>query len=215
MAAADNTTGVQKDWQKRESFLSALVQVAIVGILLAAAVFFFVQRAHTRKAVAEKLKEARTIALRDNPADLRKALVTLDEVFQLDDGAPDALALAADIHAELWMAHREAAHEAKARDYLAKAIAAESNSEERYGTEALLKLAAGDAAGADAFHNRVHRLPRVQRLQQHVHARLQRQQQRLRAAVAADDRAHVHRVAEHDASEPHLVPQHAAHEQRR
>lgn len=151
MAAADTANPVQKDWRKKESFVSALVQVLIVGVVLAAAVAFYVQQGITRKAVADKLKEAKETALRGNPKELRAALATLDEIFLLDDGAGDALAVAATLHTELWMNHKVAESEAKAKEFLARAVSADSKSGERYAAEGLHKLAAGDAKGADTY----------------------------------------------------------------
>lgn len=138
-------------WKKRESFSQALVQIVVVGAILGGAVFFFYKRADTRKRVDELVKEARVTAIKSNPADLKKALGVVEQALDVDSSSADANALAAALHTQLWLEHKEAASEAKAKDYLAKAKSADAKSEDRYGTEALLLLAAGDPKKADEF----------------------------------------------------------------
>ncbi len=150
MAVAENGPG-RRDWKKRESFLSALLQVGIVGVLLAGAVFFIYQRNMKKKEAAERTVAAKGFAVKDNPADLKKALDELDALFVLNPEAADGLALAADIHTELWLTHRLMDSQAKAKDFLAKAEAAGSKSEDRYGAKALQILAEGRATEAETF----------------------------------------------------------------
>ncbi|MBL8956450.1 MAG: cellulose synthase, partial [Myxococcaceae bacterium] len=148
MAAAD---AKNSDWKKRESLPSALIQIILVGALLAAAVWFVVGRGNRKKEVAERLKEAKLIAVKDNPADLNKAIKAAEEVLALDATAPEVLATLATIHTELWLLHKEASHEAKAKEYLDRAEKAESKSDERYGTKALHILASGKPKEAEDF----------------------------------------------------------------
>ncbi|MBI3185245.1 MAG: tetratricopeptide repeat protein [Myxococcales bacterium] len=148
MSAADNAK-VRGDWKKRESFGSALVQIALVAVILAGAVYFIYQRGAKRELIAKHLKEARTYAMRGNPKDLQKALAEVDEVFKVDSAAPDGLALAADIHTQLWLVHKVPGAEAKAKDFLQRAEAAESRSDERYGTRALHLVAEGKHKDAE------------------------------------------------------------------
>ncbi len=151
MAAADNANPNKRDWKKRESFTSALVQIFVVAAILAGAVYFVYQRGSKRKETAERLKEARAQAIRDNPKDLEKALSELDALLQIDPTAPDGLALAADVNTELWLVHRVPGAEAKARDFLKQAEAQNSKSEERFGAYALQLIAEGKAAEADSY----------------------------------------------------------------
>src|SRR5687767_9181136 len=100
MAAADNTTS---DWKKRESLPSALIQIVLVGALLAAAVWFVIGRGTRKKEVADKLKEAKIVAIKDNPNDLTKAIGMAEEILQIDATSPEVLASLASMHTELWL----------------------------------------------------------------------------------------------------------------
>lgn len=148
MAAAD---APNSDWKKRESLPSALIQIVLVGALLAGAVWFVVGRGNRKKEVGDKLKEAKIVAIKDNPADLRKAIGLAEDVLKIDGSAPEVLATLASLHTELWLTHREMSAEAKAKEYLEKAEKADSKSEDRYGTKALHILASGKAKEADEF----------------------------------------------------------------
>lgn len=147
MAAAETSS----DWKKKESFGSAILQIAVVGAVLAGGFYFFHQKNQTKKEVAEKLKEARMLSLRNNPADLVKTLAQLDEILKLDASSGESLALAAAIHTDLWMNHKVAGAEAKAKDFLARAEKTEVRTEDRYGSHALHMIAAGDAPGAEKY----------------------------------------------------------------
>ncbi|MFZ5471038.1 MAG: tetratricopeptide repeat protein [Myxococcota bacterium] len=148
---AEDTNPKQRDWKRRESFGSAVAQIAVVGLLLAGAVYFIYARGTKKKETTERLKEARALALRDNPKDLRAALAKLDELFEIDSSNADALAVAAGLHTELWLIHKVPGEDAKAKELLVKAEAKESNAEERYASRALHLLAEGKAAEADAY----------------------------------------------------------------
>ncbi len=139
------------NWKKRESFGSALVQIVIVGALLATAVFFMYRRGSNRKEVAELMTQARQTAVKGNLADVKKAISTVEEALEKDSSAGDPNAFAAAMYTDLWMIHREAGAEAKAREYLEKAKKVDSKSEDRYGAEALQMIAAGNAKGAEDF----------------------------------------------------------------
>ncbi|GHG74676.1 tetratricopeptide repeat protein [Comamonas sp. JC664] len=141
----------RKDWQRRESLSSALVQVGVVAVLLAGAVAFFVHRGTVRKQTEQHLHAARNAALRGNPADLARAMTELEALFQLDADARDAQALAADIQTVLWLEHRQPGADAKAREHLSRAEKLESQSGERYGAHALHLLAAGRAAEVETY----------------------------------------------------------------
>ena len=139
------------DWKKRESLPSALIQIVLVGALLAAAVWFVVGRGTRKKEVADKLKEAKIVAIKDNPADIKKAIGLAEEILKLDSGAPEVLATLATLHTQLWLVHKEPGHDGKAKDYLEKAEKADSKSEDRYGTKALHILASGKPKEAEDF----------------------------------------------------------------
>lgn len=133
MGMASGSSGGQRDWKQRESLGSALVQVALVAVLLGAAVTFVVHRGRVRRDTDVHLKAAQGLAQRGNPADLTKALQELDALFALDADVYGAHALAADLHAALWLEHHQPASEAPAREHLARAESLESKDAERYG----------------------------------------------------------------------------------
>lgn len=150
MAVADSPKR-NSDWKKRESFSSAMIQIVVVGAVLAVAAYFFYARSTRRKEVSEKLREAKMVALRDNPADLASASKQLEEIFAIDADAKDALALAADIETSRWLTHNIPGAEAKAREYLKKAESSESKTEERYGNKVLHLVAEGKAKEASDY----------------------------------------------------------------
>ena len=55
------------------------------------------------------------------------------------------------MYTDLWLIHREPGADAKAKEFLEKAKKADSQGEDRYGTEALHLIAAGNAKGAEDF----------------------------------------------------------------
>jgi tetratricopeptide (TPR) repeat protein len=151
MAATNANPGGPGNGRRRESLPSTLLQVGAVALLLAGGVAYGVHRGAVRQQVDARMKAARTLALRDNPADLRQALTELGALFQLDADARDAQALAADVNLRLWLEHRQPDAEAPAREHLARAEALDSRSGERYGSRAILMLAEGKAAEAEKF----------------------------------------------------------------
>lgn len=149
MPAKNGSHDGRRDWRRRESLPGALLQVGVVAVLLAGAVTYVVHRGAVRQQVETRMKAARTLAQRDNPADLRRALAELEALFQLDADARDAQALAAEVNVRLWLEHRQPDAEARAREHLARAEALDSRSGERYGTRAMLLLAEGRPAEAE------------------------------------------------------------------
>lgn len=148
--AADTGTQ-QTEWKKRESFGSAVVQIVIAAVVLALAVFLLYRRGTTRKEVHDLVQEARTTAFKGNPQDLRKAVSKAEAALAKDENAPEALSVAASLYTDLWLMHREPGAETKAKDFLARAKQADAKVEERYGSEALHLIAAGNLKGAEDF----------------------------------------------------------------
>lgn len=148
---AENPNRSTRDWKKRESFSSAMIQIAIVGVVLAVAAYFFYGRSERRKLVADSLKDAKALVAKDNPKDLARAQAKLEEIFAVDADAKDALAVAADVNTELWLTHLSPGAEQKAREYLKKAEAAESRTEERYGNKLLHLIADGKSSDAEKY----------------------------------------------------------------
>ncbi len=140
------------DWRKKESFGSAILQIAVVAALLGGAVYFFYQRGTVKKEVGEKMTAARLVAIRNNPADLQAALKQADEILGIDSSSADGLALSAALHTELWTVYKVPGEDAKARDFLAKAEKADDrNREDRHASKALLLIADGKSAEAETY----------------------------------------------------------------
>ncbi len=150
MAAADANN---PDWKKRESLPSALIQILLVGALLAAAVWFVYSRGTKKKDVSERLGAAlRLVEIKDNPADLKKALSMMDEILKSDSDSPDVLAAKAYLLTELWLVHKDPSAETAAKETLAKAEKADDKSrDDRYAAHALQIVAAGKAKEADDY----------------------------------------------------------------
>ena len=140
------------DWKKKESFGSALVQIALVAAVLGGGVYFFYQRGTVKKEVGEKMTAARLIAIRNNPADLYAALKQADEILAIDASSADGLSFKAALHTELWTVHRVAGEEAKAKEFVAKADKADDrNREDRHAAKALLMISDGKISEAEAY----------------------------------------------------------------
>ena len=138
-------------WKKRESFGSAMVQIVIVGALLAGSVYFVIKRGSNKRDIAELMTQARQMAVRGNVADIKKAISIADEALQKDASAGDPNAFLAAMYTDLWMIHRDPGAEAKAKEFLEKAKKADAQTEDRYGAEAMHLLAAGKAKEAEDF----------------------------------------------------------------
>lgn len=135
MPTADGGENGPRDWKRKEGLGSALTQIGVVAVLLAAAVYFYVQRGRVRDAVAGHLQAAREHAQRGNPEDLHAALKELDALFALDANAYDANVLAADLLGTLWMEHRVVSAEGRMREHLQRAENQETPGSGRNGTQ--------------------------------------------------------------------------------
>ncbi|RKH35015.1 tetratricopeptide repeat protein [Corallococcus sicarius] len=141
-------TSGRGDWKRREGLGSALLQIGVVAVVLAAAVAWFVHRGQVRQEVDAHLRTARAAALKGNPGDLKMAQEQLETLFTLSPDSRDARALSADIQAELWLDHHVPGADQKAREQLERAEAMGSRSGERYGARALLLVGEGKTAEA-------------------------------------------------------------------
>src|SRR4051794_17963295 len=103
--ALDQTKDVG-EWKKKEGFGSAILQIGLVAAVLGGAVWFFYQRGTVKKETGERMREARLIAMKGNPADLNLALKKADEILLIDSSSADAIAFSAAIHTELWTVHK-------------------------------------------------------------------------------------------------------------
>ncbi|RYZ39653.1 MAG: tetratricopeptide repeat protein [Myxococcaceae bacterium] len=141
-------TSGRGDWKRREGLGSALLQIGVVAVVLAAAVTWYVHRGQVRQEVDAHLRAARAAALKGNPSDLAMAQQQLETLFTLSPDSRDARALSADIQTVLWLDHHQPGADAKAREQLDRAEAMGSRSGERYGARALLLVGEGKTAEA-------------------------------------------------------------------
>jgi tetratricopeptide (TPR) repeat protein len=163
MAVAEKTTpspAPSADWKKRESLSSALLQIAIVGVLLAGGVFFVYHRGTTKKNTREGVDNARTLALRDNPKDLNASLAVTEKLLTENANLAEAHAIAADLYSELWMVHRVPGADAKAKEHLAAAEQGDARIEERYSTKAMMLISDGKPAEAEQYVDEVRKMGR-------------------------------------------------------
>ncbi|MFP2902395.1 tetratricopeptide repeat protein, partial [Corallococcus sp. 4LFB] len=137
------------DWKRREGLGSALAQIGVVAVLLAAAVAWFVHRGQVQQEVDAHLRTARAAFLRGNPSDLAMAQQNLEALFALAAGLVDDDAGAGRGPPSGAVAHLpQPGADAKAREQLERAEALGSRSGERYGARALLLVGAGQTAEA-------------------------------------------------------------------
>jgi tetratricopeptide (TPR) repeat protein len=128
-----------------------MAQVGVVALVLAVAVFVKYRSGATKKELSELMQASRAASVKGNLADLKKALKSTEEALTKDSSAGDPNAMAAALYTDMWLLHHEAGAEAKAKEFLEKAKKADAHTEERYGVEAQLMLAAGNAKGASDF----------------------------------------------------------------
>lgn len=140
-----------KDWKRRESLGSALLQLALVAAVLGLGVYLVYRRGTARKELAQVMREARNTAQRGNREDLRAALGVVDRALKLDTSAADPNAFAAALWTDLWLDHHEPGARDKALESLEKAERAGARTADRYGVEAQHRLAAGDPAAVVTF----------------------------------------------------------------
>jgi tetratricopeptide (TPR) repeat protein len=141
-------------WKKRESFGSAMVQIVIVAALLAVTVFLVYRRGSNRRDIAELMTQARQTALKGNLNDMKKAVKIAEEALAKDPSAADPNAFTAAMYTDMWLIHQEPGAEAKAKEFLEKAKKVEEagkGTDDRYGAEAMMMVAAGNAKGAEDF----------------------------------------------------------------
>lgn len=152
MAAADDVNDTKGgEWKKRESFGSALGQIVVVAAILGGGVFFYWKNDQTKKDVSERMKVVRQTALKGNPTDLQQALKQLDDVLSIKSNSPEALSLATGIHTELALVHKVPGADAKAKEFLARAVKVDARGEDRHASHALFLVAEGKSKEAEDY----------------------------------------------------------------
>ncbi len=124
-----NNNAARRDWKKKESFASVLVQVLAVAVVLGAGLFLFSRYAARRRAESFTVAEAQKLVLAGDVSSLKQAAVSLSEIA-------DASALQGWILTLLWLESGDATRESAARAALVQAQQKNQNSEARFTTEA-------------------------------------------------------------------------------
>lgn len=140
-----------ESWEKRETIGGFVRDIAIVAVICVAGLAFYKKKVDDDMAAHELAKQASALIEKDNPAELEQALGKLEEALAIRPKHGYALASSAEIHAILHLEHKIQGHEAKAREFLAKAEQHAANLPQTYSTKALLMLGEGKAAQAEEF----------------------------------------------------------------
>jgi tetratricopeptide (TPR) repeat protein len=143
--------GPSRNPHKRESAGSALMQIAIAIVLVAAAVFVYWKVQGEKARVADLAVKAREATQGDDAVALLKAeklyMDIGDEAKVLKDDA--ILAQLAELEAQLYQAYGVEGAKAKAEKYVAMAKDRDVRKAERYAAEAYLLLGQGKAVEAE------------------------------------------------------------------
>lgn len=155
MATENSSTGStpteNPDWRKPTSFGSFVRDVVIAALVLGAALYLYKGRVDKGKRVRELAKEAKVLALKDNPSDYAQAEAKLKEVIELDSGYGFAVASLAQLYGVRWADYGIEADGAAAREWTKKAEDLDARIAERYSAAILTRLGAKDWAEAERY----------------------------------------------------------------
>jgi tetratricopeptide (TPR) repeat protein len=138
---------------KRESGLSALIQVLVVAVLVGGAVFGWWKVSAEKKRVAELAVSAKQATEGDDAVPLLTAQQKFDEIDKTgvtQENDPSILATMAELQAQLYFTYGVVDAKARAERYVSLAKEKEVKKAERYAAEAYLMLGDGRAAEAEA-----------------------------------------------------------------
>lgn len=137
---------------KREGAGSALIQVVVVGALVAGGVFFYAKTQGENKRVMDLAVSAKEKTEGDDAPALLEAKKRLADIPEDKIRGNDAiLSTAAELEAQLFQAYGVAASKAKATEYVQLLKDRNVRSAERYAAEAYLLLGEGKANEAEAL----------------------------------------------------------------
>jgi tetratricopeptide (TPR) repeat protein len=135
---------------KRESGISAFIQVAIVAILVGGALFWYYQDAQEKKRVNELSKKAFEAKAGDDAPALLKAKALYEETGKVESDER-ILAHMAELTSQLYFAYGMTELKGEAERYVQLAKSEDIKKAERYAAEAYLMAAQGDAKGAETL----------------------------------------------------------------
>ena len=136
--------------RKRETAGSAIVQIIVVGALVAGSVAFYAKRQAQDKDILERAVRAKEATEGDDAAALLKAKKIFDDLGEEAIDKNDAiLSAVAELDAQLYQAYGIADAKPRAIKHVEALKARESRSAERYAAEAYLLLGDGKAAEAE------------------------------------------------------------------
>lgn len=133
--------------QRSTSFVRFLIDVVIIGALLAGGVFFYNKHVTTKNAVAKLSVQARDKLKKDDVASLKEAEAIYQEILELDADNPRGLAGIAEVY------FRQSQHGmdtlGKSKQYLERAVKENAETPSRFATSAYIKIAEGKASEAE------------------------------------------------------------------
>jgi tetratricopeptide (TPR) repeat protein len=137
---------------KRESGLSALIQVLVVGAVVVGSLVGWYKYSSRKKEIADKAIAARQASEGDDAPSLFRGKVLFDQIdstgaTQLND--PALVATMADLESQLYFTFGVADAKARAEKFVSLAKDRDLHKAERYAAEAFLMLGEGRAADAD------------------------------------------------------------------
>ncbi|HLT31666.1 MAG TPA: hypothetical protein VK013_16630 [Myxococcaceae bacterium] len=151
-----------RSWRREEHPLSALLQVLAIGLVMAAAVFFWVRYANGRSARATARVDAQTLLRSGNAGELRQATERLEALLQDAPQDGEARLLLARAHTDLFRLHGDEAS-GQAVDRVLEAGPLD-DPQDAIAERMLIHLARGDAEGARRLLSSHGDAPRGQRL---------------------------------------------------
>jgi tetratricopeptide (TPR) repeat protein len=141
---------------KRESGLSALIQIIVVGAVVGGAVFGWWKYAGEKKRIAELAVTAKQATEGDDSMSLLKAQKLFDEIDasgKTQEADPSILCTMAELQAQLYFTYGIADAKTRAEKYVGMAKDRDLKKAERYAAEAYLMLGDGRAAEAESMLN--------------------------------------------------------------
>jgi Tfp pilus assembly protein PilF len=133
---------------KSTSFVRFLIDIAIIGALLAGGVFFYNKHITTKNAVQKLSGEGRDLMKKDDLVSLREAETKFKEILDLDSGNGKGTSQLAEVYFRLAVQGEDTM--GKAKEYIQQAIDDNAETPSRYAVPAYIKIVEGNAASAEA-----------------------------------------------------------------
>lgn len=142
MSERTDVLEVERDWSRRATKRSALVQIGVAAVLMGVVVFVVYQRGADRRASTEQIERARAALRLDAPLELKAVVDALQPAFASSTRRADAHAVAARAFVELALVHGLPFQD-QAHAHLTEAERGDAQVEERHSAEALVAVLDG------------------------------------------------------------------------